>query len=239
MTNNNPFTLKFSYDEHSKTCDPKDFLRQVCRTVNGMPVSEEQIAMIIAAIKTGLKLKNDDVLLDLACGNGSLSQHLFDSCGKYLGVDLSDNLISIAKINFEISSLYEFKVSDALNYIIYEQHPERYTKVLCYSSFQYFSDTEIEEIFSSLFVKYKNVSSIFIGNIPDKQRADCFYKEKMPSNSELQNTQTAIGAWRSKNDVAQIIKRTGWQIEFQTMPNEFYASYYRYDALLSRHQVER
>jgi hypothetical protein len=47
----------YIYKELPKLCEPDDFLGQVKRTVNGKPVSQEQIDIIIAAITNGLKLK--------------------------------------------------------------------------------------------------------------------------------------------------------------------------------------
>ena len=69
---------KFSfYKEHPKTCEPDDFWGQVMRTVNGKPVGEEQIQMIIDSVISTLEITESDVLLDLCCGNGALTDRLF------------------------------------------------------------------------------------------------------------------------------------------------------------------
>ena len=89
MQNENQSYKKFDYNEHAKSRAPDDFWGQIRRTVNGEPVSEEQINMITAAIRSTLQLNPEDKMLDLACGNGILSHLLFDSIAAYLGVDLS------------------------------------------------------------------------------------------------------------------------------------------------------
>jgi hypothetical protein len=233
MTNKKPLYPKFNFDEYARTCAPDDFLGQTRRTVNGKPVSDEQLQMIVKAIGSGLRMSNDDVLLDLACGNGALSRFLFSSCAEYLGVDLSEYLISVAKKNFEIPS-YRFIEKNVTEYVQEEKQPERFTKVLCYGSFQYFPATDATEILQLLFEKFSNVQTAFIGNLPDKDRVAEFYKENQPIPEELLGSDSQLGIWRTRDEFADLAGSAGWKVKFSTMPEGFHASYYRYDALLSR-----
>ncbi len=234
MPDKNQSYKKFSYDAHARTCAPDDFLGQTRRTVQGVPVSEDQIQMIIAAIKSGLELAPADVLLELACGNGYLSRLLFGYCQGYLGTDISEYLVSVAKRNFEALPHYQFLMSGATEYINLEPQPQRFTKVLCYAGFQYFSDEEAHGILKALFDRFCNVQTIFIGNIPDRDRAANFYKTGLPSEEELSDSNTAIGIWRSMAGVERLAGGAGWQVQFSFMPAEFNGSHYRYDALLRR-----
>ena len=68
----------YFHKEYPKTLDPDDLWGQVRRTVNGKPVSDAQIALIVAAIRDGLQFSKEDVVLDLACGNGALSSYFFE-----------------------------------------------------------------------------------------------------------------------------------------------------------------
>jgi cyclopropane fatty-acyl-phospholipid synthase-like methyltransferase len=225
---------KFSYDAHARTCAADDFFGQICRTVQGKPVSDDQLQILIAAIKSGLVLKPNDVLLELACGNGAVSQFFFDSCQGYLGVDISEHLVSIAKKNFEVLPHYQFAVQSAVEYVRQEQRPERFTKILCCAGFQYFPDEDADEVLSSAFKIFSNVQTIFIGSLPDKDRAGLFYKSKQPSTEELLDCSTAIGIWRTKEEFEKLAVNAGWTVEFPNMHEEYYASYYRYNALLRR-----
>ncbi len=234
MTNEKPFYPKFSYDEHARNCAPDDFLGQTRRTIRGVAVSDDQIQMIIKAMSAGLDLGRNDTLLELACGNGVLSHFLFDSCKEYLGVDISEYLISVAKQNFETLPSYRFAVQGAIEYVRQEPQPERFSKVLCYAGFQYFSADEATEILKSIFEKFSNVQTVFIGSLPDKDQAAKFYKENQPSAKELSDCSTAIGFWRTRGEFAQIASNAGWKVKLVTMSDEFHASYYRFDALLSR-----
>ena len=63
-------------------------------------MSEEQIAMIVQAIRNKLQLCADDIVLDLACGNGALGSYLIDDCAMIHGVDWSEYLIEVANSRF-------------------------------------------------------------------------------------------------------------------------------------------
>lgn len=225
---------KFDHDEYARTRAPDDFWGQIRRTVQGKPVSDDQIKMIVAAIQSGLGMKPDDVLLDLACGNGALSHLLFGSCAGYLGVDLSEYLISVAKKNFEALPRYGFVAQGAAEYVRSEPRPERFTKALCYGSFSYFPAVDAAEVLHALFEKFINIETVFIGNLPDKDRAADFYKSKPPAADELLDSSSQIGIWRTRGEFAQLASDAGWKVRFLSMPAGFYASHYRYDGLLSR-----
>lgn len=225
---------EFSYDQHARTCEPDDFWGQTRRTINGAPVPNEQIRLIVEAIKNGLNLGENDVVLEIACGNGALSQHLFEFCKGYSGTDISEYLISIAKKNFEQAPRYQFHQIPALEHVLNENDPEKYTKMLCYAGFQYLSDADIKEVFSVISSKFLNIDIIYIGSIPDKDRYKNFYKETMPSQMELKDSNTAVGIWRGKEEIESLVDKSIWNIEFFNMPKDFYASNYRFDVKLSR-----
>ncbi|NOT14050.1 MAG: methyltransferase domain-containing protein [Methylotenera sp.] len=226
--------IHFSYDEHARKCAPDDFSGQTRRTVQGVPVPAEQIQMIVDAIKLGLDFDEDDALVELACGNGSLSQFLFLSCKKYQGVDVSEYLISIAKKNFELLPNYRFQECGAIEYLQNEKEPQKFTKLLCYAGIQYFKDDELVSMLSLVTEKFINIKTIFIGSIPDKSRAEQFYKDHTPTSEELSDSNTALGVWRNQQEFESLANMAGWTAKFSNMPTSFYASYYRYDVVLSR-----
>lgn len=233
MPNDNKTYLKFDHDAYAKSRAPDDFWGQIRRTVQGAPVSDDQIKMIVDTIRSKLNMKPSDTLLDLACGNGALSHLLFDSCSGCLGVDLSEHLISVAKANFEALPNYQFMQQGAAEYVRAESRPERFSKVLCYGSFPYFPAADAAEVLRTLHDKFTNVQSVFIGNLPDKERAAEFYK-KQPDIEELADNCSQIGIWRTRSEFTRLANDAGWEVKISTMPAGFYASHYRYDALLSR-----
>lgn len=233
MPSDNETYLKFDHDAYAKSRAPDDFWGQIRRTVQGAPVSDDQIKMIVDTIRSELNMKPSDTLLDLACGNGALSHLLFDACSGCLGVDLSEHLISVAKANFEVLPNYQFMQQGAAEYVSTESRPERFSKVLCYGSFPYFSAADAAKVLRVLHNQFTNVQSVFIGNLPDKDRAAEFYKQQLDAE-ELADNCSQIGIWRTRSEFIQLANDAGWKVKISTMPAGFYASHYRYDALLER-----
>jgi cyclopropane fatty-acyl-phospholipid synthase-like methyltransferase len=225
---------KSDYKEYPKTLDRDDLWGQVRRTVNGKPVPQEQIAMIVQAIRNELQLCTDDVVLDLACGNGALASHLIDDCGLIHGVDWSEYLIEVANSRFALPDKTTFLVDDAAHYVENEPDPGRFTKVLCYGSFSFFTEEDAVRVLTGLARRFVNVKRIFIGNLPDAARADRFYPTGRDYREELRNHTAAIGVWRSKAELRELARATGWEPKILVMPEAFYASHYRFDAILTR-----
>lgn len=222
------------YDIHARTCAPDAFWAQVKRTVHGKPVSEEQIALIVEQIKTQLALTPNDVLLDLACGNGALSDRLIDSCAGLFGVDISDYLIQVAHEHFSKPSRVDFAACGVVQYLEEEVDPARFTKVLCYGSFMYFSDDDARATLALVNERFNNVETFFIGNLPDRERFKAFYSQRDPAPGELDDPKALIGIWRSRETFAAMADDAGWEMVSAAMPEGFYSTHYRYDAVLRR-----
>jgi hypothetical protein len=202
--------------------------------VHGKPVSEEQIAMIVQAIRVNLRLCPDDIVLDLACGNGALGNYLIDDCAMIHGVDWSECLVEVASSRFAVPDRTTFLVDDAAHYIENEPDPTRFTKVLCYGSFSYFSEEDAVRVLTGLARRFVKVEQVFIGNLPDAARADRFYPAEKDYHAELRDHTAAIGVWRSEPELRDLASITGWKLEIAMMPKDFYAAHYRFDAVLTR-----
>lgn len=226
--------MEYDFKVYPKELGEKDYWGQVKRTVNGKPVSEEQIQLILDAVCANLELRlgGEDRLLDLGCGNGALSQLLFDRVSAFLGVDYSEYLILVAKRDFERLPDFRFEVADVLGYVVGERAPERFNKVLCYGCFSYFPLAE--ELLAKLHQRFTHVTHVFLGNLPDRARMDQFYRGALPDAEELVNHDSKIGIWRTAEELIALAERAGWKTKITHMPTTFYASHYRYDVTLVR-----
>jgi len=211
-----------------------DFWRQIKRTVNGVPVSEAQIGLIVDAIRQGLALQPDDVVCDIACGNGALSQYLFDDCAALFGSDIDADLIATARQHFADPPAFDFRCADAASYVVSEPEPLRFTKALCYGSFSYFSADDAARVLSTLHGRFAKLQRIYIGNLPDKDRAHRFYPPTVDYAALLDEPGAAIGIWRSADEWRALAERCGWRIRFHQMTEDFYAAHYRFDVVLDR-----
>ena len=225
---------KFSfYKEHPKTCSPDDFWGQVKRTVNGVPVSQDQIDLIVNAVVAGLKLNQEDTLLDLCCGNGALSDLLFEHCKGGLGVDFSEYLISVANKYFSVSPDQNYILQDVVEFCEHPITPYKFSKMLCYGSFSYIEHERAELLLSLLKSNFPNLKRIFIGNCPDKNLLAEYYGERNYVSGEESDPDSPIGIWRTQEEFITLAKRCGWQAGIHKMPGQYYAAHYRYDVILS------
>lgn len=222
----------YIHKEYPKTCDPKDFFGQVKRTVNGQPVPEEQILMIVEQIRKSLSLGENDFVIDFGCGNAALASYFFEEIKGYKGVDFSDYLIEVANSNFKREGFSEFVVADVLDYLSGCDVDGQVTKALCYGAYSYFSKEACGDILRLIKQKYPNLKSMFIGNLPDRELSGEFYRDAV-GEDVLEDHTAAIGVWRSKEEFADEAANAGWSAQFFKMPNEFYAAHYRYDVLLT------
>ena len=217
------------YDQHARTRPRDDLWGQVRRTVRGQAVNPEQIELIVAAIVEQLQLGPEDVLLDLACGNGALSCRLHPRCGASLGIDVSPYLIEVARERFATSA-HRFEVDDIADYAEHEPDPDRFTKALCYGSLSYVPDGAVARLLQGLRSRFPNVSRVMLGNLPDPARAGAFRSEPLP---ELREPRSDIGVWRGPQELARLAG-PGWHLSTSNMPAGFFAAHYRFDAVLLR-----
>ncbi len=222
------------HKEYPKSCAPDDFWGQIKRTVHGKPVSQEQIDMIVRAVCDGLQFRKEDVLLDLGCGNGALSRYFFPFCSSMLGVDFSPYLLDIAKKNFEAPPDYLFREDDIVAYVRAEPFPVCFTKVLCYGVYSYLSLEDARILLEILHERFINVESIFLGNLPDREKIDTFFPPGTDTQRLVHDHLSPIGVWRSRDEMERLADDAGWNAEFRVMPSGYYAAHYRFDAVLRR-----
>lgn len=224
---------KSDYKEYPKTVAPDDLWAQVRRTVYGKPVSDDQIALIVDSMREGLSLNGSERLLELGCGNGALSHYLFDGCIEYMGVDFSDYLISVAQRKFQRPG-FSFIVGDVCGYLEDEPEPARFTKVLCYAVLSYLTDEQVTAALAALADRFTSVRTVFLGNLPDRDRAHLFFPDGKDFRAELDDPASQIGRWRSPEQLGALAARSGWKARPSRMPETFYQAHYRYNAVLER-----
>jgi SAM-dependent methyltransferase len=224
------------YDAHARSCDPKDFQAQVMRNPHGRSVGDDQIAMIIQAISTGLDIRLNDALLDLCCGNGAISDPIFARCQGGVGVDLAPYLIEVAVENFQKAPGRVYRLSDVEEYVATSEDASRFTKVLFYGAFQNLSEQKARNVLTPLRHRFDNIGRIFIGNLPDLDRAAEFFREFRPDCPPLEHLKrhdTLGGIWRTEREVEQLMAECGWRCEITRMPPGYYAAHCRFDATLT------
>ena len=225
---------EFDFDEYSRKFRDDDFLRQTMRTVKGQPVPLEQLDIVRKRIAEALSLVPGDQLLDLCCGNGHLAQPLISNLGRYLGIDAAENLIRIATKYFSMPPNVTFECQDAIGFVQAIKNTETFTKMLWYGSCQYFEDDAVISILKGLYCKSPELTHIFIGNLPDRDKHNLVLEEKHQTTEFLDNSLTVFGKWRTKEHMLSLAKQGNWLAEVWENESSYHGRHYRYDLCLLR-----
>jgi len=229
--------LRLLYETHARSCDSKDFQSQVMRNPYGRPVGKDQIDLIIDGVVRGLDIGLHDVLLDLCCGNGAITDSIFARCQGGAGVDFTPYLIEVAKTNFETLPDRAYRLSDVLDYVETTDDAERFTKVMCYGAFQCLSESKAARVLVALRRRFPNVQRVFLGNLPNLDRAEDFWRQVLGGEPwplhELKRHDTLYGIWRSEEEIGRLAAGCGWHAELSRMPPEYFGAPYRFDATLT------
>jgi SAM-dependent methyltransferase len=216
-----------------ETKDDEDLLFQVGTTVGGKPISKFQHEAIIKDILNGLNIKNDDVILDLCCGNGIITFDISQIAGKVIGIDGSDSYINNA-IKLKNRNNISYCCDDIKNFRKYT-NAEKINKVLFYASLAYFSKDELKELLFQL--KSVNIEKIFIGSILDKTRKFKYFNTLRRRFHYLYNylilkNDFGLGNWWSQKEINEIATGQGYKIQIYKQNPILHTAHYRFDALL-------
>jgi cyclopropane fatty-acyl-phospholipid synthase-like methyltransferase len=222
------------HDAHARSVAADAYWKQIRRTVNGEPVDDAQIMLIVDAITGALSLQQEDMVLDLACGNGALSSRLFDKCAGLVGVDMSPYLIEVARKNFTRTPHYRFYLDDMISYVTQPRDTLSITKALIYGAFQYVSKNDASLVLKALSENFSSVAKVFIGNLPNRRRFDHFYRDRTPTAAELNDHEARLGVWYLAEEFEAMAQAAGWHASCSYMPAEFYASRTHFDVTLKR-----
>jgi methylase of polypeptide subunit release factors len=224
---------EIDYETHARACDPQDFQGQVHR----WPPDQEQVALIIEGIARGIAIAPDDVVLDLCCGNGAITDPILARCRGGVGVDFTPYLIEVAKANFERPPDRMYRLSDVLEYVQTTGDTDRITKVMCYGAFQYLPEVKAADILLALRRRFSGLQRVFIGNLPDLARVGIIWRKEFGSEPwslhDLKRHDTHLGTWRTEEEVTKLFAASGWGTEISRMPPPFYWAHYRFDAVLT------
>lgn len=214
-----------------------DLLYQVGKTVGGSVISVEQFQKDINEIIVNLDLKDDDVLLDLCCGNGVLSYKLSSLVEKVIGVDFSQSFIDNAKKHSTNKNI-NYYVVDVLNAKELTELMSKYkvTKVLMNDCLAYFEPQSLDLIISKL---SKHKVTILMSSILDKERKWHFYNTlKRKINYVLDvtfyNSKSGIGYWWTKTEIHEIAEKYGLKSNYFMHHNKNHTAHYRFNARLEK-----
>ena len=225
---------KLFWDNKAK--DSNILNKQVGRVSGSDDALEDEVLQKIEKhINQYLRINNNEVLLDVCCGNGLVISILKNKCKQIIGVDMAPTMIENADKEFT-SSNTAFIEGDATN--ISELVNTDIDKAYLYFSFQYFDSYEkgkkvIEEILKVL----KPGGLIFLGDIPDRKRLWVFYdtiRKKIKYFIDEVRKKNTMGKFWKQEELDRICVECNVKGTYYEQSQELPYSYYRFDYLIEK-----
>jgi cyclopropane fatty-acyl-phospholipid synthase-like methyltransferase len=216
----------------------EDLLYQVGFTVKSKPISKNQFQIIIESINKELQMNEDDVLLDLCCGNGIITYSFSHLVKEIVGIDVSkpyiENANRFKKANNVTYLLGDVTDSINLSYLIKKKD---FNKIILYGSLAYFAPKDLETVLRCLKASQSPSLSFMIGGILDKNKKGSFYnnfsrKINYILNHKLLGKDMGLGRWWTKNEISKIATKNDYYCRFIDQDPSLYSSHYRFDCVL-------
>lgn len=217
-----------------------DLLYQVGASVNGKPISAVQFAAMVKDIEAKLGLKQDDVVIDLCCGNGVLTFEIAKHVQCVIGIDGSAAYINNAQ-KFKSSRNIKYVLSDITDFDNIKRQLDNAacTKVIFYASLAYFEPAQLIQILRFIHCVSAVECSVLIGSILDKSRKFKYFntiKRRFHYfvNYVILRKDLGLGRWWSKKELKRIAYMCNFFIDFTNQNKLLHTAHYRYDILLKK-----
>lgn len=208
-------------------------LRQVGMTVMGQPVGYHHVETIVDSIVAGLNLRSSDIVADLGCGNGLITERIAARVARIAGVDVSEGLIESARANhappnctYHLGDLAELESLPV----------EGVAKAYSNGVLQHLSVDETRVLLGALIDQIGNGMVFFASGIPDRARIRefyntperwAYYERRMAEGTEQ------IGHWWERDELVGLCREFGLTCTPVEQPGSLYTSHYRFDARIS------
>lgn len=213
-----------------------DFMKQVGKTVNGNPITDEEFHALEMSIVNALSINRQDKVLDLCCGNGIVTHRIAEHCNSIVGVDFSIPLLNVAKENFNGQNIKYLHANICA--LPKEITAAKFTKIYMNEAFQYFGPAEAESILATLCKSASSDAPLLLASIPDLDDFHAFYDtpEKVRARQERlgKGTET-IPHWWNQSDLSALVSKYGYSIEISPTQHIKNGVRYRFDALCKKY----
>lgn len=212
-----------------------DFLRQVAKTVGGVPITEDQLLVIVSSLIAGLELRAKDRLLDLCCGNGLLSKYLAQECDSVFGIDFSKTLLAVANKHNQLKNIQYAQASVLELEEVISLTETSFSRVCMYEALQCFDEADFPRILDTLIPLCAGNAILFFGSVPDIDLIWEFYnteERRAEYYARLEEGTEAIGTWWNRQYLENIAHSKGFTVKFKSQNPALHTAHYRFDFIL-------
>ncbi len=210
----------------------EDFLRQVGKTVNGTPITNEQFSAIVDDIVGKLDLRPIDHVIDLCCGNGAITFQVAGRCRRVTAFDFSEPLIQVARQRFKRKNV-EYVLADVCALPVSAMQSGA-TKVYMYEALQHFGLEETEQLLRQFADRSRRRPLIYLAAVPDAKRMENFYNtpaRRAEYEKRKKDGTEPLGHWWDSEQLGQLLAALGYEVSFTAQPANMHGAHYRFDAL--------
>lgn len=216
---------------------PREYLKQVGKTVNGQPISPDQYEMILDSIRGGLALEPSDTVLDLCCGNGLTTHALAGEVGAIVGMDFSEPLLRVANRDHGGANTHYCQRSALDSLAVDELGLTPFNKVYMYEALQHFRRADFETILRNILAVSTEDVTVLLASIPDRRRLWNFYNTPRRRldflKRKIRGTE-AIGTWWTREYLERVSARLGLRGEYIAQNEMLYTAHYRFNFRITR-----
>jgi hypothetical protein len=239
----------YEFAQKHRVCEirsEQDLLYQVGKTVGGKVISDEQFSALADSIRQGLSLSQEDVVLDLCCGNGVLTKQLSPFVAQIHAVDFSQPYIANARQFCSASNItyYSHDVMKIQSLALEKSH-RPITKALLYDALAYLDQASLARLLQDLGETHPQLREVMLGSVffqPLKWRFFNTASRKLRYLFviKLMGRNHGIGTWWSQAQLRRAAAAGGFpQVEIKSQPALLHTAHYRIDALLHRPEASR
>lgn len=226
--NNKNYWSNYWRNKNIKNLDPQS---QVARTRNKKPIDDFLWQKTVSKIIKNLKLKKNDVVIDLCCGNGLLATKICQEVRKIYCVDINKKLLEVLKKK----KIHNLKtIHRDIAKINFEE--KNFSKVIWYSGIQYFSQKDIILLVFKIYKFSMEKCILYIGDIPDQEKLWKYFNTKLRKKNYFEaiaNDKPIIGTWLNKIWLKNLLHSAGFKKVIIVKQNKkFIYSDFRYDLII-------
>lgn len=181
-----------------------------------------------------LNIKKEDVVLDVCCGNGLITQQIAKKCHSITGVDQSEELIKIAQNKYkEMNCEYVEGSAIDLSEVLLNK---KFDKIYLQFSFQYFDKkNDGKRVIRQLLKCLKPDGKLFIGDITNEEKFSVFYNNPIKKlrfiKGKLQG-KNVMGKFWKPSELDEICGKLNVKGTSLKQPKELPYAHYRFDYLI-------
>lgn len=216
----------------SRVLQSDDLFWQVGKTVDGQPVGNKQLALIVDQIKNQLELQDTDHVIDFGCGNALITKEIVPFVEHITGIERNHALYQQACSYADLPNLSLIN-ADIMNE---QSFDEQVNKGYCYEVIQHLTHKQLEQFLIKIKTIIPTGGLFFLGGIPDEERKWEFYdsveRKKSLSKGLFETGKDPVGTWFFSEYFHYLAKNIDIEVQVLNQSPNVYTSHYRFDCLL-------